>query len=37
MLAIKFTVRMKQDVYTINEKKLILFATRTGTHADFGW
>jgi mRNA interferase YafQ len=24
-------------IYTIHEKELILFATRTGTHADFGW
>jgi mRNA interferase YafQ len=24
-------------IYTINEGELILFASRTGTHADFGW
>ncbi|MDR2471428.1 MAG: type II toxin-antitoxin system YafQ family toxin [Treponema sp.] len=24
-------------VYKINEKELVLFATRTGSHADFGW
>ena len=24
-------------IYTISEKELVLFATRTGTHADFGW
>ncbi|MDR2589155.1 MAG: type II toxin-antitoxin system YafQ family toxin [Spirochaetales bacterium] len=24
-------------IYTINEKELILVATRTGSHADFGW
>jgi mRNA interferase YafQ len=24
-------------VYKISEKELVLFATRTGSHADFGW
>jgi mRNA interferase YafQ len=24
-------------IYTIDEGELILFASRTGTHADFGW
>jgi mRNA interferase YafQ len=24
-------------IYYINEKELMLTATRTGTHADFGW
>jgi mRNA interferase YafQ len=24
-------------IYTIDEDELILFATRTGTHADFDW
>jgi mRNA-degrading endonuclease YafQ of YafQ-DinJ toxin-antitoxin module len=37
MLRLEYSAKMKKDAKRIQNNELILTATRTGTHSDFGW